>query len=335
LADLAFRAMATSGEVDALGRSYLGIRIWAAPAALATFALSGVLIGLGRMRQLLGLQLLLNGLNIGLDLLFAGLLGWGVRGIATGTLIAEWVAAFYACRLVFGLLREQHQDNAPFFCWRDLRRATELKFTLFAQANIMLRTLAMQAGFIWFIRQSVQFGDDFLASVHVLLSFISFGAFFLDGFALPAENLVGVAKGRRDLPQFDRAVYRSSLLAGVTALGLASVLLLGGDRFIAALTELEAVRLIAGVYLPYAALYVALSVAAFQLDGIFIGTTHAAAMRNASVFSAGSFILVSALLVPSHGPVALWLCFVAYVVVRALSLICYYPQIRRDIGTAG
>jgi len=332
LTALAFPLMGAGEEVDALARSYFGIRVWAAPATLATFAIAGALIGLGRTGQLLALQLVLNGLNIALDLLFAGVLDGGVRGIAFGTLISEWVAAIFGLFLVVKVLRSQHRDEAPFIPWVELRHAAALRLTFLTQGNIMIRTLAMLAGFGWLTRQGALLGATTLAANHVLLALVSFCAFFLDGFALSAENLVGAAKGRRDLPRFDRAVRRTTMLAAATALGLALILLGFGNHFIAALTDLTAVRAIAADFLPYVVAYVALSFAAFQLDGIFIGTTHAAEMRNASLVSVILFILTSAWLTPLYGNTALWLSFIGYVIVRAITLAMYYPRIRRGVG---
>src|SRR5690606_18198700 len=57
-----FSLMDASAEVESVGRDYFFARIWGAPAALALYAFSGALIGLGRSRTLLLVQLLLNGL---------------------------------------------------------------------------------------------------------------------------------------------------------------------------------------------------------------------------------------------------------------------------------
>jgi len=265
-------------------------------------------------------------------LLFAGVLDGGVQGIAFGTLIAEWVAAIFGLFLVMKVLRSQHRDEAPFIPWVELRHAAALRLTFLTQGNIMIRTLAMLAGFGWLTRQGALLGETTLAANHVLLALISFCAFFLDGFALSAENLVGAAKGSRDLPRFDRAVRRTNMLAAATALGLALILFSFGNHFIAMLTDLTTVRLIAANFLPLAVVYVALSFGAFQLDGIFIGTTHVAEMRNASLASVILFILASAWLTPLYGNTALWLTFIGYVVVRAITLALYYPRIRRGIG---
>lgn len=330
LAGLAFPLMGAEGDTDSLARAYFSIRVLAAPATLATFAISGALIGLGRMRQLLALQVLLSGVNIVLDLLFAGVFDWGVRGIAYGTLIAEWSAALFGLSLLVRILREQHCDTAPFIPWTELRHATALKLTFLTQGNIMIRTLAMLLGFGWLTRLGTQFGPTTLATNHVLLALISFCAFFLDGFALSAENLVGRAKGRRDLGYFDRAVKRTTVLAAATAVGLALIMIGFGNPLIAALTNLETVQTMAAEFLPYAAIYVALSFAAFQLDGIYIGTTNAAEMRNASLVSVILFIGLSAWLTPTYGNQALWLCFIGYVVMRAITLGFYYPRVRRQ-----
>src|SRR5690625_4758800 len=105
LAELAFLLLDSSEAAESAARDYFFIRIWGAPATLATFALTGCLIGLGRMRTLLVVQLFLNGLNIILDIYFAGVLGLGVRGIALGTVIAEWTSCLLALTLIYRILR--------------------------------------------------------------------------------------------------------------------------------------------------------------------------------------------------------------------------------------
>ncbi|MFT6295168.1 MAG: MATE family multidrug resistance protein, partial [Glaciecola sp.] len=78
----AFSMLNGSESVEQVAQSYFSIRIWGAPATLCTFALMGLLIGLGNSGQLLVVQLFLNGLNIALDIWFAGFLDWGAQGIA-------------------------------------------------------------------------------------------------------------------------------------------------------------------------------------------------------------------------------------------------------------
>lgn len=320
-----------SQEVEALTAGDFGARIWGAPATLGTFALMGTLIGLGRSRTLLLVQLFLNGLNIVLDVWFAGVLDWGARGIALGTAIAEWSSFLFAGALVLRILRERHRDREPFFGMARVLDRHKLRRLLAANSDIMIRTLLLVFAFMWFIRQSGQFGDVALAANHILLQFVSFSAFFLDGYAFVAEAIVGESVGARDLSRFDLAVRRSTELAGGTAVVLASGIVALGGLGVAALTTLVAVRAEAAAALPLAALYVLCSFAAFQLDGIFIGATRTREMRNASLLSVAVFLLAWWPLVELAGNRGLWLAFVIYVCARAAALGLFYPALRRSV----
>jgi MATE family multidrug resistance protein len=83
-------------------------------------------------------------------------------------------------------------------------------------------------------------------------------------------------------------------------------------------------------FLPYASIYVGLSFAAFQLDGVFIGATGTRAMRNASMASCLVFLATSSFAIPLGGNTGLWLTFIIYVVVRATALGAHYSALRRS-----
>ncbi|HVS66452.1 MAG TPA: MATE family efflux transporter [Thermoanaerobaculia bacterium] len=329
---VAFRLLHGSEEVEALARGYFSIRIWGAPATLATFAILGLFVGLGTSRLLLIVQLVLNGLNIALDVLFAGVLGWGVRGIALGTLIAEWSTLLLALALAVRLLRARHRDDEPMWPLSRVRDLRRLVSTLSANADIMIRTLFLLLGFAWFTDQSARFGDTLLAANHVLLQLVSFAAFFLDGYAFASESLVGAAIGARRLDAFDAAVKRTTELAAVTAVVLAAGFLVLGRPIVHGLTDLEPVREAATRHLPFAAGYVLVSFAAFQLDGIFIGATRTRDMRNASILSLLLFLAAWWPLAGRLGNRGLWIAFIVYVIVRALTLAVRFPALRESIA---
>jgi len=199
---------------------------------------------------------------------------------------------------------------------------------LSANNNIMLRTLCMVFGFAWFTNQSAQYGDVVLAANHILLQLVAFTAFFLDGYAFVAESLVGSAFGARDRGRFDLAVRRTSELAAATAVALALAVWLGGPAAVALLADMPQVQQTAQSLLPLTALCVLLSVPAFQLDGVFIGATATAQMRNAAIASLAVYLAAWWLLAGSLGVAGLWWAFIAWVVARALTLLFYYPGVR-------
>lgn len=321
--------------VEAQAAAYLRARIWGAPAALATYALVGALVGLGRSRRLLVLQAGVNGLNIALDVLLAGLLGLGAVGVGLGTAIAEWCGLLLGGWLVFDLLRRRRAAGGEVGPWVEraaLFDRAGIGGMARAQLDIMARTLLLLAGFGWFTNEGARFGDATLAANHLLLQLVSFSAFVLDGFAFATESLVGRALGARDRAAFDRAVRRTSELALLAGLALSAGIALAGPAAVAALTDLPAVRAVAGAHLGLAALYVAVSAPAFQLDGVFIGATRTRAMRDASAAALVVFLGLSWALVPAAGNRGLWLAFVGYVVARALTLGVGYPALRRAVG---
>jgi len=322
---------ATPGVED-LTRSYFDLRIWGAPATLSTFAILGTFIGLGETRYLLATQLVLNGLNIVLDIVFAGVLGWGIEGIAVGTAIAEWVTFFIALALVVRVLRSRHVDGEAFWPWSRVMDREMGRRMLAANSDIMIRTLFLMLGFAWFTNQGALFGDEILAANHVLLQLVTLSAYLLDGYAHATEILVGRAVGAGALRAFDDAVRAATEMAASTAVVLAFLVLTLGPWAIAALTDIESVRAVALLYLPLTALYVLLSFAAFQLDGVFIGATATRAMRNASVVSFVLFLLLSLVLSERAGNHGLWWAFVVYVVARAITLAVGFPRLRRSVG---
>lgn len=332
LAQMALALLEGSAEVEAITRDYFIIRIWGAPATLSLFALMGALIGLGKSRHLLAVQLFLNGLNIVLDVLFAGVFGWGAEGIALGTVLAEWATVVLATGLVLKLLRQRQGDSEAFWPRAKMADTEKLLQLMSANTDILLRTLLLLLSFAWFINQSALYGDAVLGANHILLQLVSFSAFFLDGYAFVAEALVGEALGGRRRRDLTVAVRRSTELAAATAAVLALLIFVFGGVAINALTNIEAVRMAATDTVGWAALYVMLSFAAFQLDGIFIGATHTREMRNASFISAAVFVAAWWWLAPAYGVHGLWCAFVIYVCARALSLAAYYPRLLRSLA---
>jgi len=332
MATLAFGLLSGGELVETTARTYFEIRIWGAPATLGTFVLTGVLIGLGESKKLLVVQLFLNFLNIALDIYFAGYLQMGAQGIAIGTLLAEWLAFGFALLIVWRLLVKDHVDTEPLLVPHRLRDRARLLAILSANRDIMVRTVLLVFSFAWFTNQSAIYGDNVLAANHILLQLISFSAFFLDGFAFVGESLVGQAKGARNLNLLDRAVRQTTEMAFVTAMLLSFFVLVLGQQMIGVLTDIVPVQELADGMLIYVAIYIVLSFAAFQLDGIFIGATFTMQMRNASIIATAVFLVAWWLLSARYGVVGLWWSFIVYVCARAAALLIYLPTLRKSFS---
>ncbi|OOY25475.1 MATE family efflux transporter [Thioclava sediminum] len=316
----AFQLAPASDEVERLARDYLQIRIWGAPLTISLYAFTGWLIALERTRGVLLLQVTMNALNVGLDLLFVLGLGWGVQGVAGATLISEIsgvVLALWLCRAAFvnGL-------------WRARAIFDRVKLATMARVNtdIMLRSILLQASFTSFLFLGAGQGDVTLAANQVLLQFLQITAFALDGFAFSAESLVGQAVGAHSAARLRRASIVSSQWGIGGALALGAVFLLAGPAIIDLMTTAPNVRIEARDYLIWIAAAPLIGGPAWMLDGIFIGATLTREMRNAMVISVAIYTAALFVLIPLFGNHGLWAGLMILNATRGLTMARLYPR---------
>ncbi|TNE56673.1 MAG: MATE family efflux transporter [Alphaproteobacteria bacterium] len=327
----AFSFIDGSDAVEQGGLTYFTIRIWGAPATLATYAILGFFIGLQDSRTALVLQLFLNALNILLDVIFVMGLHWGVAGVAAGTLIAEVLAALFGLVLIYRRLRRRNPGATRLWPdWPALMARAALVKTLSVNSDIMLRTLCLIFAFAWFTNQGAKAGDIALAANAVLMQFVTFSAFFLDGFAFSAESLVGQSIGEKDRRHLRLVVRYSTELAALTALIMSLLILVTGPYVIDALTNVDTVRAAARAYLPWAVIAPVASVWCFQLDGIFIGATRTADMRNAMALSLIVYLMSWFWLAGLYGNHGLWAALTVFYIVRAVTLYWRYPPLKEE-----
>ena len=321
----AFMISPASPEVEGLAREYMQIRVWSAPATIALYGVSGWLIGQGRTRAILVLQLWMNGVNIGLDLWFVLGLDWGVQGVAIATFIAEWsglVLGLWLCRGAFG--------GGMWHDWVVVFDRTRLRAMALVNGDIMLRSFLLQAIFISFLFYGARFGDVTLAANQILLQFLEITAYALDGFALAAEALVGQALGARNRAGLRRAALLTSGWGLVWVLCLSVVFWLFGRGIIDLMSTNDAVRDEARIYLVYMILAPTIGMASWMLDGIFIGATRTRDMRNMMAISFGVYAVAIAVLMPLFGNHGLWAALLISFVARGVTLGLRYPALERQ-----
>ena len=89
---------------------------------------------------------------------------------------------------------------------------------------------------------------------------------------------------------------------------------------------------LAGGFLPWMAVSPLLSVWSYQLDGIFIGATRAAEMRNAMLVSIALYTVAIFTLPEFMGNHGLWASVMLFMVLRAFTLAAFYPRIVRMVA---
>lgn len=312
LANVGFALLDPSPEVLQLARSYYDLLIWGAFPTLALFAINGWLLGMQDATTPMLVAVMQNVVNIALSLYLVVAEGWGLVGVATGTLVAQWVGFSMAFVLSWRrLLHDGHQLRrgalTDLAAWRRL---------FVVNREIFLRTLCLVSVMFSFTAFGAKQGETLLAVNTLLLQFFLFTSYVMDGLAYAGEALGGRFWGERN-PRALRLLVRSLFLWG---LGAAVVFALafgwGGQLVLALLTNIESVRQAAMPYLPYVVALPVVSVAAFLLDGLFIGFTATRAMLIGVALAAAFFAAVQFVLASTLGNHALWLAFLGYLGLR-------------------
>ncbi|KZX66811.1 MATE family efflux transporter [Alcanivorax sp. HI0033] len=299
-----------SDEVQKLAGDYINIRILGAPAALANFALIGFAIGTHNTRVPLKMTVLMHSTNALLDVLLVQVWHLDVRGVAIASATAEYVGLAGGLFWLRAALRPPARQER-------LWQPAAMLALMAVNRDIFLRSLALLSTFFFFTAQGARLGDAVLAANAVLITFLLLLSNLLDGFANSAEALVGDAHGRHDRQALRQAIGATGRwTVACAALGLIAFSL-GGVPLIHLLTDLPGIRDTAITYLPWMLLLPLTASAGFWLDGIFVGATWGAAMRNTMLLAVGIFFVLWALTLgwENHG---LWLAMNGFMAGRGI-----------------
>lgn len=307
--------MQPTAAVESATRLYFNIRLIASPFAMANYVILGWLLGLGRAGQGLAIQVFLNGINIIFSIYLGLYLGLGIEGVAWATVIGEGLA------VLFGLLIiSRHLDFRLLDIAATLRDKSKLLQLMSVNRDIMIRSFCLLFAFGWFVGAGARLGETTLAANAILMHFFFVAGYFLDGFATAAEHLVGRAIGAHYRPAFDRSVKLATISGFILAGSLTAIFLLFGSNLVDLLTINQLVRAEAMIYLPWAAFTALAGVMAFQMDGVFIGATWTADMRNMMLISLVVYLVVYWIATPTIGNHGLWLALQIFLGLRGISL---------------
>ena len=323
IATLIFGSMGGSEAVTTAARQYFFVRLWSAPFVLANYVMLGWLVGLARAQTGMAIQIFVNVLNMVLMIVLVLVLNAGIDGAALASVIAEVLGLALGLAVAWRILGGRFGLTAA-----TLFDRARLMRMLAVNRDIMIRTAALIAAFLFFTARGARAGDVTLAANAVLHNFTLVGAFFLDGMATAAEQLCGRAYGARDRNAFGRAVRL--VLAWGFAFGVAATLLffVGGNVMIDVMTASPDVRDAARHFLWLAALAPVCGVMAFCYDGIYIGATWARDMRNLMVASLAVY-LAAWWLLQTLDNAGLWIALLVFFIARGALQALRYPALAK------
>lgn len=329
LLNLGLAAMDNNAQWQELTARYFHVRIFSAPATLLNYAILGTLIGLQRMRVVLALQLLLNLLNVALNITLFHYTELNIAGVALATVISEYITLFAGLWVLRHLISAALQEGTVsqwLFSKADLLRYFRISRDLF------IRTLCLTFAFYWMTVMSSKQGVVILAANTVLLHMVHFASYCMDGFSDACESLTGFAVGRKSHRLFKKAINAAIVLGAIAAVAFAVAFTATGTGIIALLTTDTETRQTAALWLPWVIAAPLVGIWSFLLDGVFIGATQTAAMRNGMLISLAAFMLTAYVSVPALGNTGIWFAYYVLLVVRSLTLGLAWPRVVAATG---
>ena len=288
--------------------AYYNIVIWGAPATICMYALIGWLFGTQDAMTPMIVTILLNVLNITLSYYLVVHRSMGIEGAALGTVIAQYFGVILLFIVIFKrvsirLLFAQVGDS-----WSGFVKVN---------ADLFMRTVALTFAFGFLYRQSSALGPLVLATNVVLLQFLSWMSYGIDGFAHAAESLVGKYRGGNNEVRLKQVIQKSFLFGGGLALICSGVFGLGGSTIANLYTNQSEVLEALNNYTVWLVILPLVAFSGYIWDGIFIGLAASRAMRDAMLLSLVSYFGLFTFF-SDFSINAIWLSFILFLLIRGL-----------------
>lgn len=312
---LSFYFINGSNEVEMLARSYYSIRIWAAPATLCLYAISGWLLGMQNARHPMFLAIMANLFNLTFSVLCIRFFGMKSDGAALGTVIAQYLGLVVAGIILI----RKYSSVIPRFNWKTIVDWPALKAFFNVNTDIFIRSFCVIIVFAFFTSKSASMNDSILAANSMLLQFLLLFSFFIDGFAFAGEALTGKYIGQKNQHKLQQLIRLLFVWGAALAIIYSLIYWVANPLILQLLTNNQELIDLSAPYLPWAILMPLLSFGSFIWDGIYIGATASKAMRN-TMLAASLLVFVPTyyLLKESIGNHALWLAMSLFMLSRGV-----------------
>ena len=312
-----------SSEAASIAREYFYVRIWAAPATMMLFTFKGWFIGMQDTKSPMATDILVNAVNMAASYYLAVHAGYGVVGVAYGTLLAQYSGLLLATAIL--LIRYSDISVFRYAEWIEAMKWPELRRMMSLNGNLFIRSLCFMVVYVGYTSLASRYGDAELAVSSILMKFFMFFSFFVDGFAYAGEALVGKEFGKtqesgqssEELGKIVRLLFNWSIGVGLFFTALYAVF---GDTFIATMTSDSEVVTAAKPYMGWLIAMPIVSALAFMWDGVFVGATAGVQIRNAMIWAALAFVIGYISTFSRLGAQALYIAYFAHLFARVTYL---------------
>ncbi|MBO5956458.1 MAG: MATE family efflux transporter [Bacteroidales bacterium] len=312
-----------SNEVKELAITYFYVRIWAAPANILLYCLNGWFVGMQNTKIPMFIAILINVMNIIFSFILVILFEQNVKGVALGTVIAQ----YSGLTLAIILLIKNYRSYFVKINSKILFDIEKMKRFFKVNRDLMIRSFLLIISIAFFTNQSAKLGNNILAINMILLQSFYIFSYFTDGFAYAGEALVGKFVGSKDKENLQK-VIRLLLIWGFSiSIPFSILYAISPSSFVKIISDNAEILTAIQPYYIYMVIIPLITFAAFIWDGIYIGATASKAIRNTMIIST-IFVFIPSwyLLMPRFGNHGLWIAFLLFMIARGVSMTFMYKK---------
>ena len=279
LGRLALYLLRVPEDLRELTSLYFSIRIFAAPASLGLYVVLGWYFGRQNARFPMVLTIIINVVNALLSYYLVQYREWSIKGVAWGTVVAQFLGLLIGLGVIL-----YNYHRALFRGWQvfDWQWSGFRNFFV-VNRDIFIRTLFLSTAFAFFNAQSAEMGTFILAANVIFLQFLNWMSYGIDGFAFATESVVGKYLGEQNSKKLDQTLKRVFLWGLLVAVSYMMVYGLGGQELFALFTDEYIPDEFRQEVLLWVVLTPLLAFWSYIWDGIYVGMTASAAMRNSMI----------------------------------------------------
>jgi len=292
-------------------KEYFDIRIFSAPAVFLQYALMGWYFGMQNALIPLYMTLIINVTNIAFSYYFVNYLHLDIEGVAYGTIIGQYLGVIFG----FVMLLKYTDIVKNISIKNTLLKDKLLRFFI-VNRDIFIRTLALTFSLAFLFSQAAKKSEETLAVMVLLLQFMVWMSFAIDGFANATESLVGKYYGSKEWENFNKSIRYNFYWGGGAALLFSLTYFFLGRAFLELYTNQTEIINQSMRYMWLVSLLPLLSFTAFIWDGVFVGMTASKSLRDAVLSSTVLFVVIFYLTKDFDYEWALWGSFVMFFVFR-------------------
>ena len=297
-------------------KQYFNIRIWSAPCVLLLYTFKGWFLGMQNSKFPMTIAIVTNILNIVFSLLFVYTFNYNFKGVAIGTVVAEYsglLLAFILWLVYYGKLKK-------YIDWNQILIKEKLLSFFKVNLNIFLRTFCLIIVFTSFTTFSTKSGDTILAVNTLLLQLFTLFSYIMDGFAYAAESLTGRFIGSKNKNQLSLSIQYIFRWGWILTILFTLIYFFWGDQILQLLTDNREVLEASKPFFKWVLLIPICGFGAFLWDGIYIGATASKAMRDAIFIATAGYFLLYFILEPIIGNNGLWVALLLFLALRGIGM---------------